>query len=738
MTILKYTLAMLLLGLLPFFAQAQDYYIQKDDAGLNTALYQDSLEQHAKDLVFAIPEGPLRDAFRVYGFGFYQHSEVTDGYPAAFEKMRTQIASETPYYLIFGKQTDETGVYTRFWVDVKLPEGGAFNCWDDISGNLRSDIGDKIDFTTKNTYSLLNRSSTKYQLAEMAAMDSLRNIILKFIGCCNNSNTSSAYCNGCVKTLDEFVEDHLEKNIFLTPVFIVNDADSIYLTSNGTGIIPSLQQLNVAVKFSANDAVVAMDDLIMPALQWQKQNIESRLGVALGNPEVYYFKYPRDCENFTTIWNDYQNSSADIKFFVSIINIDNKVGLVGCHISGAFHLQNTIASKNGEDLVSIQTDELEGLHIAQTEEEGSASGGQACWDVCIASIVKVVMLTPSYQLTMYALPTNIRERVEAYNEFADQSFKSFDTYYSKEYDLVSRDLASSSWVCCESGKVWVGKSFATFNICADVIHNILDACGLIPIAGEICDGANGLIYLAEGDYLNAVTSLASVVPVAGWAITGAKYLGNKGTYIVSKVWKTGVGSCLTAGNKGSESSVGQLSCRLLTSTISGGKIVWNSSRDRLKNLMSEMDLVEPPHLFTAMVRSPNGSTIPISRRFTDTDQAHHIIPWAVASSDEVGDFFQRAIGANWHVNNPILNGYPVPSIFHTGSGGNQAPHHVHYNRWVQKAITNLAAEATRKSWDAITSKNKLQELVDVLKNNIESAIQQETQLDDFFKNLDPY
>lgn len=34
--------------------------------------------------------------------------------------------------------------------------------------------------------------------------------------------------------------------------------------------------------------------------------------------------------------------------------------------------------------------------------------------------------------------------------------------------------------------------------------------------------------------------------------------------------------------------------------------------------------------------------------------------------------------------------------------------------------------------------NKLQELVDVLKNNIESAIQQETQLDDFFKNLDPY
>jgi hypothetical protein len=34
--------------------------------------------------------------------------------------------------------------------------------------------------------------------------------------------------------------------------------------------------------------------------------------------------------------------------------------------------------------------------------------------------------------------------------------------------------------------------------------------------------------------------------------------------------------------------------------------------------------------------------------------------------------------------------------------------------------------------------NKLQELVDALKNNIESAIQQNTQLDDFFEDLNPY
>ena len=184
MTILKYTLAMLLLGLLPFFAQAQDYYIQKDDAGLNTAPYQDSLEQHAKDLVFAIPEGPLRDAFRVYGFGFYQNSEVTDGYPAAFEKMRTQIASETPYYLIFGKQTDKSGVYTRFWVDVKLPEGGAFNCQ---SVSFRLIITEKIRHRVEDIYDQNGRSSIFYQQAEIAGMRELIRLMnnIKNGQCCD-------------------------------------------------------------------------------------------------------------------------------------------------------------------------------------------------------------------------------------------------------------------------------------------------------------------------------------------------------------------------------------------------------------------------------------------------------------------------------------------------------------------------------------------------------------------------
>ncbi|WP_418648819.1 hypothetical protein ACNQFN_11140 [Thauera butanivorans] len=55
-----------------------------------------------------------------------------------------------------------------------------------------------------------------------------------------------------------------------------------------------------------------------------------------------------------------------------------------------------------------------------------------------------------------------------------------------------------------------------------VTHGVLDVVGLIPVVGEIADGANALIYLAEGDTVNAALSAAAMVPGLGMAATGAK------------------------------------------------------------------------------------------------------------------------------------------------------------------------------------------------------------------------
>ena len=59
-----------------------------------------------------------------------------------------------------------------------------------------------------------------------------------------------------------------------------------------------------------------------------------------------------------------------------------------------------------------------------------------------------------------------------------------------------------------------------------VIHTTLDVVGLIPGLGEIADGTNALIYLVEGNKTDAALSTAAMIPIAGWAATGAKAVRN--------------------------------------------------------------------------------------------------------------------------------------------------------------------------------------------------------------------
>lgn len=57
---------------------------------------------------------------------------------------------------------------------------------------------------------------------------------------------------------------------------------------------------------------------------------------------------------------------------------------------------------------------------------------------------------------------------------------------------------------------------------SELAHSVLDVAGMIPGVGEIADVANGLLYLAEGNYVEAGLSLASAIPVAGNAIGAAR------------------------------------------------------------------------------------------------------------------------------------------------------------------------------------------------------------------------
>lgn len=68
---------------------------------------------------------------------------------------------------------------------------------------------------------------------------------------------------------------------------------------------------------------------------------------------------------------------------------------------------------------------------------------------------------------------------------------------------------------------------------SEALHTTLDVVGMIPAVGEVADGANALVYLAEGDKVSAALSAAAMLPVGGQAATAAKW-GKKGVQAVEK------------------------------------------------------------------------------------------------------------------------------------------------------------------------------------------------------------
>ncbi|MGK3967881.1 PAAR-like domain-containing protein [Sorangium sp. So ce118] len=84
----------------------------------------------------------------------------------------------------------------------------------------------------------------------------------------------------------------------------------------------------------------------------------------------------------------------------------------------------------------------------------------------------------------------------------------------------------------EAEKSWWEKA-------SDWVHTGLDIVGFIPGIGEIADGLNAAIYLAEGDYVNAAISAAGMIPFAGSAATGGRLAAKAGKAIAEEVGEQG-------------------------------------------------------------------------------------------------------------------------------------------------------------------------------------------------------
>ncbi|GAA3980261.1 hypothetical protein GCM10022407_26900 [Hymenobacter antarcticus] len=71
---------------------------------------------------------------------------------------------------------------------------------------------------------------------------------------------------------------------------------------------------------------------------------------------------------------------------------------------------------------------------------------------------------------------------------------------------------------------WPGPGGVTKEQVSTGVHTALDVVGLVPGLGEVADGLNAVGYLLEGNKTDAALSAAAMIPFAGMAATGAKFL----------------------------------------------------------------------------------------------------------------------------------------------------------------------------------------------------------------------
>ena len=95
------------------------------------------------------------------------------------------------------------------------------------------------------------------------------------------------------------------------------------------------------------------------------------------------------------------------------------------------------------------------------------------------------------------------------------------TQVSGAGDVAAEALRSASAEAPEARRFWESTIRPADAIGAG--HAVLDTVGLLPVAGDLADGANALWYLGEGDSTNAGLSAVGLVPLVGEAVILEKF-----------------------------------------------------------------------------------------------------------------------------------------------------------------------------------------------------------------------
>lgn len=671
------------------------YEVIADMSGIDISSYQSELEAVACELVEAFPE-EFQNQFKVYDYGFFRMNEfMQGGFQTVWDKVIDDIP--TPYYLVFGKQSDQTGIYTKFWVDIKLPDTGAFECLGFSSGTVRQDIVNKYNIKANEIYKNYGKAFQNYSTVEIEVIHSLKEFIEEKINCCEQAmpSRSSSSCLSCIFSPDELFKLQLSYLFIIDPVYITNDPDYLDVSSIASNENRSSNDsLNIDIKF-LDEQESSLDEFIFLYKNVQITDIFDRTGIST-DISVHTFKYPRDCGAFSEKWNQYQDDESEYKVFISLINFNNEVGALGYH-STVQSLGGGNRSANNADILE---DEMLGINQI-TEDFGSTCDDllHPLASMLASSGTMINRFAPAIVTDPEVQRINYEVFEEAKNRFEEASYE-IGIYWAREYEVVKKKMNCSDWnwsICAIHAK-WR----TTDNICGEVVHTLLDICGLFPVVGEVCDVTNAVLYFSSGDLTNATLSSVAVVPIAGYGAFGVKYGG--------KLWRPVTG-CVTEGRSGANY------CRLLSFIVSKeGLIKWRGKNGQLRDIIVKNDV---RYAFNGIDLIYDGTK----------HNAHHLIPWEKCINEKNKELMKELATRGWHPNNPSLNGLVVPKMLPNGSVFHYGNHKA-YNDWIEKILPELESLPKNQLM------NKIQAFNNHLKYLIQDAYQKNMSINSYFKDLE--
>lgn len=325
---------------------AQNYIHLGDAAGYN---YIDTskvgeVEGAIQELIQIFPED-FRDDFKVYDFGFYLHHEsYIGGHPEAFQTKINQIQS--PNYLAFGKQTDANGIYTKFWVELKLPNTDQFACLDLVGNDFRANLKERLNDHANLTHRLNNNTSNLFYEAEIATIKELKKRLSDLWACCDGTlnllEGESCSFSG-VEGYDVF-NKMIAEGFAFEIIEITDDPDYILDAASGStastlkkGSIyakDAITNADIKFKVHGDSEEWQLDTLINKLVVNNHINyLNERLDLSLTSATdvgKHFYKYPRDNYlDFDTQYQEYLNDNKALKVIVGVINLDGRIGILG-------------------------------------------------------------------------------------------------------------------------------------------------------------------------------------------------------------------------------------------------------------------------------------------------------------------------------------------------------------------------------------------------------------------------